>query len=63
MTPTIAARFEAEPERTIAAPLLIPGITMNTTPVDYVPLKQFQLMRFKDEVYERLGIIRDTGQT
>jgi branched-chain amino acid transport system substrate-binding protein len=38
-----------------AAPLLIPGITMNTSPNDYVPIKQFQLMRFKGEQYEKLG--------
>jgi branched-chain amino acid transport system substrate-binding protein len=38
-----------------AAPLLIPGITMNTSPNDYVPIKQFQLMQFKGEKYEKLG--------
>ncbi|MGY3586748.1 branched-chain amino acid transport system substrate-binding protein [Bradyrhizobium sp. USDA 4341] len=38
-----------------AAPLLIPGITLNTTPNDYVPIKQFQLMRFKGEAYEKVG--------
>jgi branched-chain amino acid transport system substrate-binding protein len=37
------------------APLLIPGITLNTTPEDYVPVKQFQLMRFKGEAYEKVG--------
>ncbi|GIQ75028.1 ABC transporter substrate-binding protein [Bradyrhizobium sp. RD5-C2] len=37
------------------APLLIPGITLNTTPSDYVPIKQFQLMRFKGEAYEKVG--------
>lgn len=41
--------------RKYAAPLLIPGITLNTTPTDYVPVKQFQLMRFKNEAYERVG--------
>lgn len=38
-----------------AAPLLIPGITMNTTPNDYVPLKKFQMMKFKGEAYEKFG--------
>jgi len=28
---------------------------MNTSPNDYVPIKQFQLMRFKGEQYEKLG--------
>jgi branched-chain amino acid transport system substrate-binding protein len=38
-----------------AAPLLIPGITMTTTPTDYVPIKMFQLMRFRGEAYEKVG--------
>jgi branched-chain amino acid transport system substrate-binding protein len=38
-----------------AAPLLIPGITMNTSPNNYVPIKQFQLMRFEGEQYEEVG--------
>ncbi|KJC45465.1 ABC transporter substrate-binding protein [Bradyrhizobium sp. LTSP857] len=38
-----------------AAPLLVPGITMTTTPTDYVPIKQFQLMRFRGEGYEKVG--------
>ncbi|PAY07761.1 branched-chain amino acid ABC transporter substrate-binding protein [Bradyrhizobium sp. UFLA03-84] len=41
--------------KNFAAPLLIPGITLNTTPSDYVPVKQFQLMRFKGEAYEKVG--------
>ncbi|MCC8956634.1 ABC transporter substrate-binding protein [Bradyrhizobium sp. Pear77] len=41
--------------KSFAAPLLIPGITLNTTPSDYVPIKQFQLMRFKGEAYEKVG--------
>jgi branched-chain amino acid transport system substrate-binding protein len=55
--------WQASNLKNFAAPLLIPGITMNTTPTDYVPLKQFQLMRFKDEAYERLGILMDASQT
>ena len=41
--------------KSFAAPLLIPGITLNTTPSDYVPIKRFQLMRFKGEAYEKVG--------
>jgi branched-chain amino acid transport system substrate-binding protein len=41
--------------KNFAAPLLIPGITLNTSPTDYVPVKQFQLMRFKGEAYEKVG--------
>ena len=38
-----------------AAALLVPGITMTTTPTDYVPIKKFQLMRFKGDAYEKVG--------
>ncbi|OKO78355.1 ABC transporter substrate-binding protein [Bradyrhizobium sp. NAS96.2] len=38
-----------------AAPLLVPGISMSTTPTDYVPIKKFQLMRFRGNAYEKLG--------
>jgi branched-chain amino acid transport system substrate-binding protein len=43
-----------------AAPLLIPGITMNTSPTDYVPVKRYQLMRFQGERYERVGGLVDS---
>ncbi|MCK1395733.1 ABC transporter substrate-binding protein [Bradyrhizobium sp. 1] len=41
--------------KNFVAPLLVPGITLNTSPTDYVPVKQFQLMRFKGEAYEKVG--------
>ena len=41
--------------RDFHAPLLIPGIAMNTTPTDYAAIKKFQLMRFRGEAYERVG--------
>jgi branched-chain amino acid transport system substrate-binding protein len=44
-----------------AAPLLIPGITMNTSPADYVPVKRYQLMRFQGEWYEKIGGVVDSG--
>jgi branched-chain amino acid transport system substrate-binding protein len=34
---------------------LLPGITLNTTPSDYAPVKQMQLVRFKDNGWERFG--------
>ncbi|MDH6260548.1 ABC transporter substrate-binding protein [Bradyrhizobium sp. BR13661] len=46
---------EATSLKDFATPLLIPGITMNTSPTDYVPIKRYQLMRFKGEQYERVG--------
>jgi ABC-type branched-subunit amino acid transport system substrate-binding protein len=33
----------------------LPGITVNTGPQDYVPIKQMRLMRFKDDRWELFG--------
>ncbi|MCC8981022.1 ABC transporter substrate-binding protein [Bradyrhizobium acaciae] len=34
---------------------LLPGITMNTSPIDYAPIKQMQLRRLKGERWELFG--------
>ena len=36
-------------------PLLLPGITVNTSPTDYFPLQAVQLQRFKGESWELFG--------
>jgi branched-chain amino acid transport system substrate-binding protein len=36
-------------------PLLLPGITVNTSPTNYVPVRQFQLARFNGENWELIG--------
>jgi branched-chain amino acid transport system substrate-binding protein len=36
-------------------PLLLPGITVNTSPTNYVPIRQFQLQRFNGENWELFG--------
>ena len=36
---------------------LLPGIVVNTSPTNFAPLKQLQLMRFKGETWERFGPI------
>jgi len=36
-------------------PLLLPGITINTSPTNYVPIRQFQLARFNGENWELFG--------
>jgi branched-chain amino acid transport system substrate-binding protein len=41
--------------------LLLPGINVNTSPTDYYPLEQLQLIRFDGERYERLGPVVDGG--
>jgi len=34
---------------------LLPGITINTSPIDFAPIKQLQLRRFKGETWELFG--------
>jgi branched-chain amino acid transport system substrate-binding protein len=34
---------------------LLPGIKINTSPTDFAPISQVQLMRFKGETWERFG--------
>jgi branched-chain amino acid transport system substrate-binding protein len=36
-------------------PLILPGITVNTSPTDYYPLQAVQLQRFKGESWELFG--------
>jgi len=37
--------------------VLLPGITINTSPNDFAPISQLQLMKFKGEKWERFGDI------
>jgi branched-chain amino acid transport system substrate-binding protein len=41
--------------------VLLPGITINTSPTDFAPIKQMQMMRFKGESWEFFGPIM-TGE-
>ena len=34
---------------------LLPGITINTSPIDFAPIKQVQFRRFKGEIWELFG--------
>ena len=38
-------------------PMLLPGITVNTTPTDFAPVKQVQMGRFNGERWELFGPI------
>ena len=42
---------------------LLPGVTINTSPSDFAPISQLQLMRFKGDTWERFGdvISSDVG--
>jgi branched-chain amino acid transport system substrate-binding protein len=39
----------------IALPMLLPGITINTSPTDFYPIKQEQLARFNGKTWELFG--------
>ena len=43
--------------------MLLPGISINTSPDDYFPIEQMQLMRFNGEAWELFGpiIIGEVG--
>ena len=36
-------------------PQLLPGITVNTSPTNYMPIRQFRLQRFNGENWELFG--------
>jgi branched-chain amino acid transport system substrate-binding protein len=40
---------------------LLPGIKINTSPTDFAPIKQLQMMRFKGEKWELFGDIISSG--
>jgi branched-chain amino acid transport system substrate-binding protein len=41
----------------LALPMLLPGITVNTSPTDFAPIKQLQMTRFTGGRWERFGAI------
>ena len=43
--------------KNVETDLLLPGIVMNTSPTDYRPIKQLQMMRFNGERWEGFGPI------
>lgn len=42
--------------------LMLPGISVNTSPTDYYPVEQLQLIRFNGERYESFGPVIDASQ-
>ena len=45
----------AESVQDFTTPMLLPGITVNTSPTNYMPIRQFQLQRFNGENWELFG--------
>jgi len=43
--------------KAVELPMLLPGITVNTSPSDYFPIQSVRLQRFKGETWEVYGDI------
>jgi branched-chain amino acid transport system substrate-binding protein len=41
--------------KNLELPMLVPGIKINTSPTDYFPIEQLQMMRFNGERWESFG--------
>ena len=48
--------------KNLKLPLLLPGITMNTSPADYSLLEQAQLSRFTGKQWELVGTVLSTAR-
>jgi len=46
---------QAENLKNVEFPLLLPGIKVNTSPSDFYPIEQVQLMRFDGRQWVRFG--------
>jgi branched-chain amino acid transport system substrate-binding protein len=46
---------QAANHQKLRVPLLLPGITVNTSPTDFYPVQSVQLQRFKGETWELFG--------
>ena len=44
-------------------PLLLPGITVNTSPTDFYPIQAVQLARFKGETWDLFGDVMHAEST
>ena len=46
---------QAASHQRLRVPMLLPGITISTSPIDFYPIQAVQLARFKGESWERFG--------
>ncbi len=46
---------QAEQLHALALPMLLPGITLNTSPTDFQPLKQLRMAKFNGQTWEVFG--------
>ncbi len=49
--------------KNVQSDMFLPGITINTSPTDYFPIEQLQLVRFSGERYEAIGPVIDGGMS
>ena len=49
---------EAASMKKLVVALLLPGITLNTSPTDFYPIQSVRLQRFKGETWELFGDVR-----
>jgi branched-chain amino acid transport system substrate-binding protein len=54
---------QAASHQKLKVPLLLPGITVNTSPTDYYPIQAVQLSRFKGETWELFGDVMHAEST
>jgi branched-chain amino acid transport system substrate-binding protein len=54
---------QAASHQKLRVPLILPGITVNTSPTDFYPLQAVQLQRFKGETWELFGDIMSAEST
>ena len=53
--PTPPSRLNARVPRDLDNPILLPGITQTTSPTNYRPLRQLQMMRWNGKTWDRFG--------
>ncbi|HYD05852.1 MAG TPA: branched-chain amino acid ABC transporter substrate-binding protein, partial [Reyranella sp.] len=54
---------QAANHQKLRIPMLLPGITINTSPTDYYPIQAVQLSRFKGETWELFGDVMHAEST
>jgi branched-chain amino acid transport system substrate-binding protein len=54
---------QAANHQKLRIPLLLPGITVNTSPTDFYPVQAVQLQRFKGETWELFGEVLSAEST
>jgi branched-chain amino acid transport system substrate-binding protein len=53
--------YQATHLHDVRIPLLLPGITLNTSPTDYRPIKQFIMHRFDGSRWNVIGDVMEVS--